>query len=220
MISILIEVLVVDDHKLFAEGTVALLSFEPRIVTVGIAKDGITCLSLISKTKPNVVLLDINLPDICGVDLIDKIIQLQPETKIIMLTGQNPQDYITKSRNKGANGFLIKECSAKDLIQAIIKVYEGDVFFLHGLEAFLHPGNSSDNDNYLVKSETPSEILTTREIEIIELLSRGFHNKEIALILSIKVRTVNFHVSNILLKLGVSTRIEAALQWANIYKKN
>ena len=213
----LVKVLVVDDHTLFAAGTVSLLAYEPRILAVGIAKNGIECMDIISKTVPDIVLLDIQLPDTCGTDLIDKIKKVQPKIKILMLTGQDPKGYVTVSINKGANGFLLKNSSVEEMIEAILRVYEGGVYFSQGLKASLHPGNNSDNLHYWVKSKkTPRELLTTREIEIIELVSRGLHNKEIALTLGIKVRTANFHVSNILLKLEVSTRLEAVLQWANV----
>jgi len=212
-----VKVLVVDDHTLFAAGTVSLLSFESRISVVGVAKNGIECMDIISNTKSDVVLLDIKLPDACGADLIDKIKKVQPEVKIIMLTGHSPKGYVAKSISKGANGFLLKDCSVKEMIQGILRVYDGGVFFSQGLEAYLNAGNSSDNQHSPVESiQTRCEQLTPREIEILGLVSKGLNNKEIAATLGFKVRTANFHVSNILLKLGVSTRLEAALQWTNI----
>lgn len=214
-----VKVLVVDDHTLFAEGTVSLLCIEPRILVVGIAKNGIECMNLLSKTKPDVVLLDINLPDTCGTDLIDKIIKAQPEVKTIMLTGHNPKGYVTLSIRKGANGFLLKDCSVKEMIQGILRVYEGGVYFSKGLEAFLQTGNNSENIHFPANSEMLSELLTPKEIEIIKLVSRGLHNKEIASALGIKVRTAESHVNNILLKLGVSKRYEAVLYWANVNKE-
>lgn len=212
-----VKVIVVDDHTLFAEGTVSLLSSEPRIMVVGIAKNGIGCMSLMSETEPDVVLLDIKLPDTCGTDLIDKIKKVQLDVKIIMLTGHNPQGYVTKSISKGANGFLLKDCSVKEMIQGILRVHHGGVYFSQGLEAFLQPINKNNNLHFPVKpAETLRKLLTKREIEIIELVSRGLHNKAIAAAIGINVRTVDFHVSNILLKLGVSTRLEAVLNWSYV----
>jgi len=215
-----VKVLIVDDHTLFAEGTISLLRTESRILAVGIAKNGIESMELINKTGPDVVLLDINLPDICGTDLIDKIKKVQPEIKILMLTGQEPKGYVTTSINKGANGFLLRNCSVKEMIQGILRVYNGGVYFSQGLEAFLHPRNKSNNVHSAVKSEIPSELLTTREIEIMELVTTGLHNKEIASALVIKLRTVEFHISNILLKLEVSTRLEAVLRWKYVDKES
>ncbi|MDR3600963.1 MAG: response regulator transcription factor [Desulfosporosinus sp.] len=207
-----VKVLVVDDHTLFTEGTVALLSFEPRISVVGIADNGIKCMYLINKTRFDVVLLDIKLPDACGINLIDKIKKVQPETKIIMLTGHSPKGYVTKAVNKGANGFLLKDCSVKEIIQGILRVYNGGVCFSQGLEASLQPVHNS-NSHFPRNSETLSVQLTSREIEVIELVSQGLRSKEIASAVGINVRTVDFHVSNILLKLKVNTRLEAVLRY-------
>lgn len=208
----LITVFVVDDHTLFAEGTSSLLSNEPSISVVGVAKDGQDCMDKISIIEPEVVLLDISLPDTCGTDLIEKIKKVQPEVKIIMLSGQDPKGYVAKSMSKGANGYLRKDCSGNDMIQAIYKVKEGGVYYSRGLETFLNPGDIDDIELTAAKSELSSELLTSRESEILRLVSQGIQNKEIAAVLGIKVRTVEYHVSNILRKLGVSTRIEAALK--------
>jgi len=209
-----VKVLVVDDHTLFAAGTVSLLSGEPRILVIGVAKDGMECMTFINKTTSDVVLLDISLPDTCGTDLITKIKRAQPKVKILMLTGQNPKGYVTKSISKGANGFLLKDCSVKEMIEAIFRVNNGNEYFSQGLEAFRQPLNINDSLDFPANSEMLIELLTPKEIEIIELVSRGLHNKEIASALDLKVRTVEFHVSNILSKLGVSKRFEAVLKWA------
>lgn len=207
-----IKVLVVDDHTLFAEGTVSLLSNEPYIWVVGIAKNGIECVRFVNQFRIDIVLLDINLPDTCGTDLIDKIKKVRPEVKILMLTGQNPKGYITKSINKGAHGFLVKDCSVKEMTRAIFRVYEGSVYFSKDIEALINNNLHSPDKSDKIRCES----LTNREIETIELISKGLHNKEIASVLGINVRTVDFHVSNILLKLGVTTRLEAVINWTHI----
>lgn len=212
--NIRIKVLVVDDHTLFAEGTVSLLYSEPRITVVGIAKNGVECVRLINESKPDVVLLDIRLPDVSGTELIDKIKRVQPGIKIIMLTGHSPKGYVAKSINKGANGFLLKDCAVQEMIQGILSVYNGGVYFSKGLEVFLPFGNNFDKIHFLSEIEDPpGEKLTPKEIEIIELVSKGLHNKEIAEAINVKVATVNFHVSNILIKLNAKTRLEAALKY-------
>jgi DNA-binding NarL/FixJ family response regulator len=212
-----VKVLIVDDHTLFAEGTVSLLSSEPRILAVGIAKNGMECMELISQVLPDVVLLDINLPDICGTNLIAKIKRTLPAAKIVMLTGQNPQGYVNKSISKGANGFLLKECSVKEMTQAILKVYEGGNYFAQSLDDFFQSEKTGITPP--MESLMSSKLLTAREIEIMELIAKGLHNKEIATALGIKVRTVDFHVYNILIKLGVSSRLEAVLIWVKEVKK-
>lgn len=174
-----IEVLVVDDHTLFAEGTVALLTFEPRILVVGIAKNGIECMSFIRKTKCDVVLLDISLPDTCGTDLINKIKEVLPEVKILMLTGQNPKGYVTKSISKGANGFLLKDCSVHEMIQGILRVYHGGAYFSQGLDALLHAANNSNILEIPVNSEMVRQRLTPKEIKIMELSQEDYTTKRL-----------------------------------------
>lgn len=215
-----VKVLIVDDHTLFAEGIVSLLSFEPRILVVGIAKNGMDGMSIMSETQPDVVLLDINLPDTYASNLIDEIKKAQPEAKIIMLTGQSLQSYDTQSLSNGVNGFLSKECTGQEMIQAILRVHDGEVYHSQGLEDFYQSENNSDNVNYPVKAnKKPSGLLTIREIEIIELVSKGLHNKEIATAIEINIRTVESHVHNILSKLGVNTRLEAVLNWSCVGKE-
>lgn len=128
----LVKVLVVDQHTLFAEGIAALVSLEPRISVAGIANNGIECMNLISKTVLDIVILDISLPDICVTGLIVKIKKVQPEVKIIMLTGHNPKEFVTKSLGKGIHGLLLKDCSAKEMIQTVLRVYDGCDYFSHG----------------------------------------------------------------------------------------
>lgn len=212
-----VKVLVVDDHPLFAEGTVSLLSFDPRITVIGIAKNGIECQSIMNETEVDVVLLDINLPDISGVELIDRIKEIQPAVKILMLTEYNPQGYITKSISKGANGFLIKDCSVKVIAEGIVRVYQGGVYFCPELETFLQPVVKNERLHFPNKPvETLRRLLNHREVEIIELVSRGLHNKEIALTLGINERDVDQHVNDILNKFEVNTRLEAVLNWAYV----
>jgi len=204
-----VKILIVDDHTLFAEGTVSLLSVEPRILVVGIAKNGIECIGLASKTVPDVVLLDINLPDICGIDIIDKMKKVQPEVKILMLTGQDPKGYVTISENKGANGFLLKSCSVKEMITAILQVSRGELYFPQNMAPYLRSAIISEG----IKVNNIMELLTPKEIEIIELITQGLRNREITTALGIKDRTVNFHVSNIMSKLGVKSRLKAVLSY-------
>lgn len=211
-----VKVLVVDDHTLFAEGTVSLLSFEPRILVDGIARNGIECMNLISKTRFDVVLLDIKLPDVCGTELIDKVKKVQPEVKIIMLTGHSPKGYVTMSMSKGANGFLLKDCTVKEMIEAILRVYDGGVYFSQNLAPYIQSaiiGEEIRNNNIRVPEKISGTSLTPREMEIMELITKGFRNREITTALGIKNRTVDFHVSNIMTKLAVKSRLEVVLTY-------
>lgn len=210
-----IKVLIVDNHTLFAQGTMSILSFCAEIQVVGIANSGIECIELTMQTSPDVILLDIFLPDSNGIDLIKELQEIQPRIKVLILTGHNPQGFINKSIRSGANGFLLKECNAKELVKAITSVYEGELYFSPLIQ--IVPKNE-DNDN----SQTSKNIitnnceLTPKEKTIMQMISIGLHNKEIASVMHISTRTVDFHVSNILLKLDVDTRLEALIKWNSI----
>lgn len=214
-----IKVLVVDDHTLFAEGTTALLSAEPNLEIVGIANDGEQCLSLVKSKKTDVILLDISLPDCSGINLIDKIKLIHPEVKIIMLTGLNPKGYLTKSLCKDVRGFLLKECNKREMIEAIYYVAQGQEYFSKGLAPYLKSalvGNDDDKKYLILQSKESVGSLTVREEEIMNLIAKGFNNQEIALTLDIKLRTVKFHISNILIKLGVKSRLQAVSVWTDM----
>ncbi|AFQ45953.1 response regulator [Desulfosporosinus meridiei] len=215
-----LRVVVVDDHTLFAEGTVSLLSSESYISVVGTAKNGSECLKLVQTKHPDVVLLDINLPDFSGTDLIEKIKGIAPNVKIIMLTGQSPEGYVNASLNKGANGFLLKDCTKSEMTAAILQVSSssGQYYFSQNMAPYLRSVIVGEEmrTNTMESKKISGTFLTPKEQEIIELIAQGLRNKEIAAALEIKNRTVDFHVSNILSKLGAKSRLEAVL----IYTKD
>ena len=211
-----IKVAVVDDHTLFAEGTVLVLSSEPNISVVGIAKNGNDCLKIVKTEHPDVVLLDINLPDVCGTDLIEKIKEIDVNVSILMLTGQNPEEYVNASLNKGAHGFLLKDCSKVEMTAAIVQASLGKYYFSQNMASYLRSiivGQEIIAD-IIEPEKNQGALLTPKEIEIIELIAQGLRNKDIAASLGIKNRTVDFHVSNILSKLGVKSRLEAVLAYS------
>lgn len=210
-----IKVLVVDDHPVVAEGTIALISLDPNITVIGKAVNGNDCIEQTKKLKPDVILLDINLPDICGIDLVETLRCIHNDVKILMFTGQSPDAYLVSSMDKGVNGFLLKDCNENELIQAIHKVVKGEVFFSQSMGIYIKSllvktNIKEDGIQYL---ENQKNTLTTRELQIMDLVSKGYRNKEIAIKLKISIRTVDYHVSNILSKLGVTNRLEAVLKW-------
>ena len=204
------------DHTLFAEGTVSLLSSESYISVVGTAKNGSDCLKVVKTEHPDVVLLDINLPDYCGTDLIEKIKELDSNIGIIMLTGENPGGYVNASLKNGAQGFLLKDCSKTEMIAAVLQVFRGEFYFSQNMAQYLRSaiiGEKNRTNKIDEPEKTYDTSLTPKEIEIIELIAQGMRNREIATTLGIKNRTVDCHVSNILPKLGVKTRLEAVLTY-------
>lgn len=209
-----IKVLVVDDKKLYAKGTVALLCTEPSILVVGTAKNGTECISLVGDTMPHVILLDINLLDSSEINYMDEIKKVLPGTKIIIMTGQK-QDYVSPTMSKGSEGILFKDCSLKEMTQAINRVHKGGTYFPQSSEISLQCLKNCTRLPFSLKlKRIKMKLLTTREIEIMALVAEGFHDKEIASMLGTKVRIVDLHLKNILTKLGVCTRFEAALLWA------
>lgn len=208
-----IKVLVVDDHPVVAEGTISMLSSEPKIVVLETAQNGKECMHIVTNKKPDIVLLDISLPDICGINLIEKLLEIQPLLKIIMFTGYNPEEYVISSLVKGAHGFLLKNCSKNELIQAVLSVFEGGIYFPDGMGTLLRSIiiKKERERSSVLNFKNQFSNLTPRETDILKLIAKGLQNKEIAGILAIKTRTVEFHVSSILAKLGVNSRLEAVL---------
>ncbi|PKM79125.1 MAG: DNA-binding response regulator [Firmicutes bacterium HGW-Firmicutes-13] len=189
-----IKVLVVDDHPVVVQGITSLLVGEQQISVVGIGVNGAECLNLTKNTNPDVILLDINLPDGCGIDLMEKLKEIKPRVKIILMTGQDPRPYVNISMKKMADHFLVKDCHNYEIISALFSVL--------GKKPPLHMEINNSNN-----------MLTVREKEIMDMVALGLQNKEIARQLRITTRTVDYHVSNILTKLGVRTRLEAVLKW-------
>ena len=209
-----IKVLVVDDHKLFAQGVVSLLSSEPDIVVSDVASSAEECLRMAEIVSPHTVLLDINLPDSCGVDMISKIKQIDPGIGIVMLTGLSPLGHIDASLAQGASGFLLKDCTKEEMVTAIRKAARGESYFSQSMAPYLKeelvgtPQQDSHDDK--VAS------LTLRELEVFKLVVTGLRSKEIAEKLGITKRTVDYHIGNMLLKLEAKSRLEIVLK----YKKD
>ncbi|NBJ16536.1 MAG: response regulator transcription factor [Dehalobacter sp. 4CP] len=222
-----IEVLIADRQTLFAEGMASLLLQESDIEFVGIALNTADCLEIVKKAYPDVVLLDINLSDVCSVDIMDWINKEFPDTKIIILTGQSPEEFIEVSFVQGLAGFLLKDCTKNEIVTAIRKAIKGEVYLSQNLSVYLKPipahlrSRMNDSDPFLFHNASlnvnnSQEVLTERESEILILIAKGLRNKEIAASLGISKRTVEYHVSNILEKLGAKSRLEAVLNYKEI----
>lgn len=223
-----IKVLVVEDHTLFAQGTASLLSSVPGITVAGIASTAGDCLQQIKDTYPHIVLLDINLPDSCGVNAIGKIKKEKPDINIIMLTGQNPEGYVNSSLAQGALGFLLKDCSKDEMVAAIRKVAMGETYFSHSMSHYLKSAITNQKEEFVItdsdSDSSPAQTdlrddyiasLTARESEVLELIAEGLCNREMAQRLQITTRTVEYHVANIMEKLGAKSRLEAVVIYMN-----
>ena len=201
-----IRIFIADDHAIVREGLRALLATEPDLELVGEASDGIQAVSKVHALKPDVILLDMVMPRMDGLEAIVEIKKSWPEAKIIVLTSFSDDEKVFSAIRSGALGYLLKESSPQDLLQAIHSVARG--------EGFLSPTIASKvmrEINQPPKLPPTKDPLTEREVEILQLVAKGLTNDEIAEKLVVSERTVRTHVSNILAKLQLANRTQAAL---------
>jgi NarL family two-component system response regulator LiaR len=196
----MIRVVVVDDHAMVRRGLASFLRITPDIQMAGEAEDGQQAIQVIEDTQPDVVLMDLVMPIMDGIEAIKMIHSRFPNIQVIALTSFSDQDMVQKAIHEGASGYLLKNVSGEDLAQAIRSVYAGKVT--------LAPEVARD---FILsaRSRSPVESLTEREREVLALLVKGRSNPQIAALLTISRSTARAHVSNILSKLGVSNRAEA-----------
>lgn len=201
-----VNILLADDHRMVREGIRCLLENVPEFNVIGEAADGYECISLVNKTKPNIVLLDIDMPDMNGIETLRVIKEQKMLCKVIMLTRHNEIDYLMKALEIGCDGYILKESSFDTLKKAIFKVYSGNKYIEPNMMPLL-------NVNMQEKSNVKKKIseLTRREIDVLKMIASGSFNKEIASTLNISERTVKNHVSNIFKKIEVSDRTQAAV---------
>ena len=201
-----VNILLADDHRMVREGIRCLLENVPEFNVVGEAADGYECISLVNKTKPNIVLLDIDMPDMNGIEALRVIKEQKMICKVIMLTRHNEIDYLMKALEIGCDGYILKESSFETLLKAIFKVYSGNNYIEPNLMPLLN-ANLEEKSN--VKKRMSE--LTKREIDVLKMIASGAFNKEIASTLNISERTVKNHISNIFKKIQVSDRTQAAV---------
>ncbi len=195
-----------DDHAIVREGVKALLSTEPGMQLVGSADNGDAAIIGALALRPDVILLDLQMPRRSGIEAIKEIKQAWPEANILVLTSFGGDEEVFPAIQAGALGYLLKDSSPQDLLQAIRDVYEG--------RSSLHPSVALKVIQELKKlPELPptTEPLTDREVEILRLVAEGLTNHDIAQKLVVSERTVRTHVSNILSKLHLANRTQAAL---------
>lgn len=203
-----IKVVIVDDHALIREGIKKLLELEESFDIVALAGDGVEALEVIEKVRPDVVLLDINMPNMNGIDCLKQIKAQYPDTKVVMLTIHEDAEYLIETINIGAEGYVLKDADVSSLVKAIQKVVQGEVYIHPTLSGILvREYKRKDKNN----EELNGTALTKREYEVIRLISKGHNNKEIAVELFISEKTVKNHVSNIFKKIKVTDRTQAAL---------
>ncbi|SMO36925.1 response regulator [Melghirimyces algeriensis] len=203
-----INVLLVDDHAILRDGLSSIISLEEDMEVVGQADSGAESIELIEKLNPDVVLMDINMPGMSGVEAIRRIRAKNLKVAVLVLTMFDRDEYLYESIRAGATGYLLKDAPSSDVIDAIRSAYRG--------ESTLHPVMARkllDNISGGKKTEsgTNEDSLTPRELDVLNLMVKGLSNKEIAEQLFISDKTVKIHVSNILKKLRVKSRSQAII---------
>jgi DNA-binding NarL/FixJ family response regulator len=206
-----ITVLIADDHALFREGLHMLLALEEDIKVVGEAADGLEALSMVEALQPNILMLDVRMPELSGLDVLPKIRAKSPGTKVLILSAFVDDDLIVEALQLGAKGYLTKTLNRADLLKAIRATHAGELWaerrvLTQTLEDLL------ERVNNLHGSIPPTqEALTEREREIVKWVIEGMTNKEIASQLGISEKTVKTHLSNIFSKLKISKRLQLLL---------
>ena len=204
-----ITVIIADDHELFREGTRNLIDKEPDIEVIGEVVNGKEAIELTIRLQPNIVLMDIAMPVINGIEATRQIKANQPSTAVIILTAYDNDQYIVALLEAGAAGYLLKNVSGNELLNAIRSVYAG--------EAVLHPAIARKVFNYFNPADHKQDELSDepevseREMEILKLAAKGMSNQDIADSLFLSRRTIQAHLGNIFRKLNVGSRTEAVL---------
>ncbi len=199
-----IEVFIVDDHKLVTDCISLFLKGSDKVEVTGIAHGGQEVLGLLEKKVPNVILLDISMPEMTGIEATEKIKKKYPDIKVLILSMHSDYNNISDAIDAGADGYVPKDVTAEELVEAIITVDEGKNFF--------HTSISDEIiKNYATKRKKSSTLipqLTKRELEVLKLFAEGYNNNEIAQRLFLSVRTIESHKNHILQKTSMKNSVE------------
>ncbi|MDN3019022.1 response regulator transcription factor [Neobacillus drentensis] len=213
------KIVIIDDHQLFREGVKRILEFEKSFQVVAEGDDGSEALNLVQEYRPDVVIMDINMPEKNGVEATRELVEKYPETKVIILSIHDDENYVTHALQTGACGYLLKEMDADALIEAVRVVADGG--------SYLHPKVTHNLVNeyrklaagvvragsyvQTIEIRRPLHLLTRRECEVLQMLADGKSNRGIGEALFISEKTVKNHVSNILQKMNVNDRTQAVV---------
>ena len=202
-----IKLMIVDDHTVVRDGLASMLERQDDFQVVGQASNGLEAVERVPALQPDVILMDLRMPELDGVEAMRRISGERPETRFIVLTTYDSDEYIFDAIEAGAKGYLLKDTSREELFEAIRAVHRG--------ESGIEPGVAArvlDRFAQLSREEPAAALLSEREVEVLQLIAKGSANKEIAASLSITDSTVKTHVANIFQKLDVSGRTEAVTQ--------
>ena len=199
-----IRILICDDHTLFVEGIKALLRNETSLEIIGEARDGRQAVELVKQLKPDLLLMDISMPDMTGFDATQRVHEFNPSLKVLILTMHDDEELVARCLEAGAVGYIMKDAPASQLLYAIEAVQKGDTY-LSPVVLKTVVGGYVKNSN---RPQTSYDRLSVREREILKLLAEGLSVKEIAVRLNVSVKTVDVHKYNLMKKIGVHDRSE------------
>ncbi|HET9077523.1 MAG TPA: response regulator transcription factor [Acidimicrobiales bacterium] len=206
-----IRVLIADDQALFRRGLLVVLATEDDIDVVAEAEDGAEAVAKAEDLAPDVVLMDVRMPRVNGIEAARRIRDLLPSTKILMLTVSDEEDDLYEAIKAGANGYLLKEISVEEVASAIHAVMQGQSLISPSMASKLLNEFNALARMAAEREQLPAPVLTTRELEVLKLVARGMSNKDVADALYISENTVKNHVRNILEKLHLHSRMEAVM---------
>jgi two-component system response regulator NreC len=194
-------IVIAEDHTILREGLRALISSNPDFDIVGEAEDGRDAIRCVEKLTPDLILLDLSMPRMNGMEAIKEIKKQCPETKILVLTVHRTEEYILATLRAGANGYVLKDATHAELLMAIKNVLMGKRYLSPGVSEKVIEGYLEGRKT--LRSSTPWDTLTQREREVLKLIAEGYKNKEIADYLYISVKTVEKHRANLMRKLDL-----------------
>ncbi|MFF5341728.1 response regulator [Streptomyces althioticus] len=207
----MIRVLIADDQQMVRQGFTVLLNTQPDIEVVGQAVNGIEAVEQVGVLAPDVVLMDIRMPELGGIEATARITAVTPEVKVLVLTTFDLDEYVYEALRAGASGFLLKDASAEQLAEAVRVVAAGDALLAPGVTRRLIAEFSRLDPRPRTPLRQKAGGLTERETEVLALIAQGLSNAEIAVGLVVAEQTVKTHVGRILVKLGLRDRTQAAV---------
>ncbi|OWA08218.1 DNA-binding response regulator [Streptomyces sp. CS113] len=209
--SPVIRVLIADDQQMVRQGFTVLLNTQPDIEVIGQAVDGLDAVAKVAELTPDVVLMDIRMPELGGIEATRRITGATPEIRVLVLTTFDLDEYVYEALRAGASGFLLKDASADQLAEAVRVVAAGDALLAPGITRRLIAEFSRLDDRPRAPLKVRVGELTERETEVLALIAQGLSNAEIAQRLVVAEQTVKTHVGRILVKLGLRDRTQAAV---------
>ena len=201
-----VKIMIADDHSMIREGLKSLFELDHDFEVIGEAENGKDCLDKLKKVKPDVLLLDINMPVMNGLEVLKYLKSYRIRVKVLILTVHNEIDYLMKASEIGVNGYILKDSEFAELRKAVLAIMEGKIYIQPSLIPMLNSKMIEKNEDY-----GKLENLTRKELQILKMLSAGLSNREIATRMEISEHTVKNHLTRIFKKIGVKDRTHAAI---------